>query len=175
MACPCAGHGARSGAERLLERHRQAMAERVPTWCRYYHNQRGRGRLLVGLPPDAPTDPPAVALRTRPDRRGVDERENYDLLKRPDSCSSCKKLIAPASSNAVRDAEYFVGCIPICRMTPTSRRGRSISRRFTNDVFAEPGARSPIAQRIHGSRGRTLTLDAWLAGQLGESRPDRSA
>ena len=179
MACPCAQDMVRAAArERLLEDGiDQAMAERmldlVPLAT---HNQRGRGRLLVGLPyPMRPADPPAVRAQDLVEIVEASmSAENYDLLKRPDELFVVQK--AHRHPRFVEDAvrEMLNNFV---EMYPDLPDGAYLSARQVNletihkhDVFAERGGTlADLRSEIHGGSGRALTLEAWLAGQLGES------
>jgi len=100
--------------------------------------------------------------------------ENYDLLKRPDELFVVQK--AHRHPRFVEDAvrEMLNNFV---EMYPDLPDGAYLAARQVNletihkhDVFAERGGTlADLRSEVHGGSGRTLTLEAWLAGQLGKS------
>ena len=179
MACPCAQDMVRAAArERLIEDGiDEATVERVLDLVPLAtHNQRGRGRLLVGLPyPMRPADPPAVRAQDLVEIVEASmSAEIYDLLKRPDELFVVQK--AHRHPRFVEDAvrEMLSNFV---EMYPDLPDGAYLSARQVNletihkhDVFAERGGTlAGLRNEMRGGSERGLTLEAWLAGQLGES------
>ena len=179
MACPCAQDMVRTAArERLLEDGiDEATAERVLDLVPLAtHNQRGRGRLLVGLPyPMRPSDPPAVRAQDMVEIVEASmSAENYDLLKRPDELFVVQK--AHRHPRFVEDAvrEMLSNFV---EMYPDLPDGAYLSARQVNletihkhDVFAERGGTlADLRREIRGGAGRSTTLESWLSAQLDES------
>jgi GTP cyclohydrolase-4 len=169
MACPCAQDMVRAHArERLLEAgFDAAIADRmlaiVPLAT---HNQRGRGRLLVG----------GDQLVGAEDLVEIVEAsmssENYDLLKRPDELFVVEK--AHRRPRFVEDAvREMLGTV--AAMEPALPDGAYVHARQVNmetihkhDVFAERGGTvgEIRAEMRDGTPGASTSLAAWLARQL---------
>jgi GTP cyclohydrolase-4 len=169
MACPCAQDMVRAHArERLLEAgFDAAIADRmlaiVPLAT---HNQRGRGRLLVG------GDQPVGAEDLVEIVEASMSSENYDLLKRPDELFVVEK--AHRRPRFVEDAvREMLGTV--AAMEPALPDGAYVHARQVNmetihkhDVFAERGGTvgEIRAEMRDGTPGASTSLAAWLARQL---------
>jgi GTP cyclohydrolase-4 len=169
MACPCAQDMVRAHArERLLEAgFDAAIADRmlaiVPLAT---HNQRGRGRLLVG----------GDQLVGAEDLVEIVEAsmssENYDLLKRPDELFVVEKAHRHPRfvEDTVREMlRTFVNTYPdLPGDAYVHARQTNMETIHKHDVFAQRGGR---LDEIRGelldgrARGRT-TLPAWLTARL---------
>jgi GTP cyclohydrolase-4 len=170
MACPCAQDMVRSHSrERLIEaglEHSLAdrVLELVPVAT---HNQRGRGRLLVGGGrPVRAEDLVAIV-------EGSMSAETYDLLKRPDELFVVEK--AHRHPRFVEDAVREMLGHVVARYpelpddTYVHARQVNLETIHKHDVFAERGGtlgelRSEIRDGISRS---TTTLAVWQAGKLG--------
>jgi GTP cyclohydrolase IV len=169
MACPCAQDMVRAHArERLIEDGIDgALADRVleivPVAT---HNQRGRGRLMVG------TDRPLRAEDLVEIVESSMSAENYDLLKRPDE----RFVVEKAHRNprfvedAVREMLYNVMGMYADLPDDAYVHARQVNMEtiHKHDVFAERGGtvgeiRSEMAG---GAPPGATTLVAWLATQL---------
>jgi GTP cyclohydrolase-4 len=170
MACPCAQEMVRSHArERLLESGLDgATADRVLDVVPLAtHNQRGRGRLIVGT---------GHAVRAEDLVEIVEaamSSENYDLLKRPDELFVVEK--AHRHPRFVEDAvrEMLRSVLAMYPDLPDDSylhaRQVNLETIHKHDVFAERGGRlDEIRAELDGrpAPGHT-TLAAWLTARLG--------
>jgi GTP cyclohydrolase-4 len=170
MACPCAQDMVRAHArERLTESGIEgSLADRVLELVPIAtHNQRGRGRLLVG------TDRPVRAEDLVEIVEGAMSSENYDLLKRPDELFVVEK--AHRHPRFVEDAVREM-LSNVVAMYPDLPDGAYLHARQVNletihkhDVFAERGGTAgEIRGEIQDGVPRTATaLTAWLTAGLG--------
>lgn len=169
MACPCAQDMVRAHArERLIEGGIEgSLADRVLEMVPVAtHNQRGRGRLIVG------TDQPVRGEDLVEIVEGSMSSENYDLLKRPDELFVVEKAHRHPRfvEDAVREMLYsFVGMYPdLPDDVYVHARQVNLETIHKHDVFGERGG---VLGEIRGemrdgaARGAT-TLAAWLAAQL---------
>jgi GTP cyclohydrolase IV len=170
MACPCAQDMVRVHArERLVESGLDAaladrVLELVPVAT---HNQRGRGRLLVG------TARPVRAEDLVEIVEGSMSSENYDLLKRPDELAVVEK--AHRHPRFVEDAvrEMLCGFVQRCPDVPDDAyihaRQLNLETIHKHDVFAERGGTvGEIRGELADGRPRAVTtIEAWLAAQVG--------
>jgi GTP cyclohydrolase-4 len=169
MACPCAQDMVRTHArERLIEEGiDKATADRVLEVVPIAtHNQRGRGRLIVG------TDERVRAEDLVEIVEAAMSSENYDLLKRPDELFVVEKAHRHARfvEDAVREMlGNFVGMYP---ELPDDAYvyARQVNQEtiHKHDVFAERGGtlgeiRAELRDGV--PRGST-TLGAWLEMKL---------
>lgn len=169
MACPCAQDMVRAHArERLIEGGIEgSLADRVLEMVPVAtHNQRGRGRLIVG------TDQPVRGEDLVEIVEGSMSSENYDLLKRPDELFVVEKAHRHPRfvEDAVREMLYsFVGMYPdLPDDVYVHARQVNLETIHKHDVFGERGG---VLGEIRGemrdgaARGAT-TLAAWLAARL---------
>jgi len=169
MACPCAQDMVRTHArERLVEDGIEgALADRVLELVPLAtHNQRGRGRLMVG------TDRPLRAENLVEIVETSMSSENYDLLKRPDELFVVEKAHRHPRfvEDAVREMLYNVmGMYPdLPDDAYVHARQVNMETIHKHDVFAERGGTAAeIRMEMGGGAppGAT-TLVAWLATQL---------
>ncbi|MBI4390855.1 MAG: GTP cyclohydrolase I FolE2 [candidate division NC10 bacterium] len=170
MACPCAQDMVRAHArERLIEEGVEgALADRVLEMVPLAtHNQRGRGRLIVG------TDQALRAEDLVEIVEGSMSSENYDLLKRPDELFIVEK--AHRHPRFVEDAvrEMLCNCVGMNPDLPddayVQARQVNLETIHKHDVFAERGGMVGEIRREmqDGAAHGTTTLAAWLAAQLG--------
>jgi GTP cyclohydrolase IV len=169
MACPCAQDMVRVNTrQRLIEGGLEAaLADRVLALIPLAtHNQRGRGRLIVG------TDQPVRAEDLVEIVEGSMSSETYDLLKRPDELVVVEK--AHRHARFVEDAVRGMLCA-FAEMYPQLPDDCYIHARQVNqetihkhDVFAERGGRlGEIRAEMRGELNSCgTTLAAWLAAQL---------
>jgi GTP cyclohydrolase-4 len=130
------------------------------------HNQRGRGRLLVGA------DRPLRAEDLVEIVEGAMSSENYDLLKRPDELFVVEKAHRHPRfvEDTVREMlRTFVNTYPdLPGDAYVHARQTNMETIHKHDVFAQRGGR---LDEIRGelldgrARGRT-TLPAWLTARL---------
>jgi GTP cyclohydrolase-4 len=169
MACPCAQDMVRAHArERLVESGIEgSLADRVLELVPLAtHNQRGRGRLLVG------TDRPVRAEDLVEIVEASMSSENYDLLKRPDELFVVEK--AHRHPRFVEDAVREMLCNLVTRYPELPDSGYAHARQVNletihkHDVFAERGgAVGEIRGEMQDGAPRPgTTLAAWLAAQL---------
>ncbi len=171
MACPCAQGMVRAHArERLIEAgvegtQADRVLELVPLAT---HNQRGRGRLLVGA------DEPVRAEELVKIVEAAMSSENYDLLKRPDELFVVEKAHRRPRfvEDAVREMlQSFVTAYPhLSDDTYVHARQVNLETIHKHDVFAERGGtlgelRAEIQDGI--TRGPT-TLAAWQVARLAD-------
>jgi GTP cyclohydrolase-4 len=169
MACPCAQDMVRTHArERLLEDGiGGALADRVLELVPIAtHNQRGRGRLIVG------SDRPLRAEDLVEIVETSMSSENYDLLKRPDELFVVEKAHRHPRfvEDAVREMLYNVmGMYPdLADDAFVHARQVNMETIHKHDVFAERGGTAGeirAEMRDLAAPGAT-TLAAWLATQL---------
>jgi GTP cyclohydrolase-4 len=169
MACPCAQDMVRTRSrERLLEGgFDAALAERVLELVPLAtHNQRGRGRLMVG------TDLPLRAEDLVEIVETSMSSENYDLLKRPDELFVVEKAHRHTRfvEDAVREMLYnLVGMYPdLPDDAYAHARQVNMETIHKHDVFAERGGMlgEIRAEMKDGALTGVTTLVAWLAKQL---------
>jgi GTP cyclohydrolase-4 len=172
MACPCAQDMVRTHArERLLEGGvEEALAERVLELVPIAtHNQRGRGRLLVGT---------QQALRAENLVEIVESSmssENYDLLKRPDELFVVEK--AHRQPRFVEDAvrEMLYNLVAMYPELPADAyvhaRQVNLETIHKHDVFAERGGTlgEIRAEMKDGTPAASTSLVAWLTDRLERS------
>ncbi len=178
MACPCAQDMVRAHArERLMgDGFEAGVADRIlEIMPLATHNQRGRGRLLVGAgKPIRAEDLVEIVEMSM-------SAENYDLLKRPDELFVVEK--AHRHPRFVEDAVREMLGHVVLRYPElpddafVHARQLNMETIHKHDVFAERGAtlgelRAELSDGI--SRGIT-TLGAWQAARLGLDEPDRHA
>jgi GTP cyclohydrolase-4 len=170
MACPCAQDMVRSHArERLLEGGidkgvAEKVLELVPLAT---HNQRGRGRLLVG------TEKPVRAEDLVEIVESSMSSENYDLLKRPDELFVVEK--AHRRPRFVEDAvrEMLQSVVAMYPDLPDDAyvhaRQVNLETIHKHDVFAERGGTlgELRGEMKDGRSAGVTTLSAWLSDQLG--------
>ena len=169
MACPCAQEMVRAQAEARLREHgltAEAAAEVLALVPVATHNQRGRGRLLVGA------DRPLRAEDLVEIVEGAMSSETYDLLKRPDELFVVEKAHRHPRfvEDTVREMlRSFVNTFPELGGDGfVHARQTNMETIHKHDVFAQRGGR---LDEIRGElldgqpRGRT-TLAAWLAARL---------
>jgi GTP cyclohydrolase-4 len=169
MACPCAQEMVRAQAEARLREHglgAEAAAEVLSLVPVATHNQRGRGRLLVGAD---------RALRAEDLVEIVESSmssENYDLLKRPDELFVVEKAHRHPRfvEDTVREIlRTFATTYPeLPDDVYVHARQVNMETIHKHDVFAQRGGRlDEIRAELAGSepRGGT-TLQAWLAARL---------
>jgi GTP cyclohydrolase-4 len=169
MACPCAQDMVRTHArERLVEDGidgvlADRVLELVPLAT---HNQRGRGRLMVG------TDRPLRAEDLVEIVETSMSSENYDLLKRPDELFVVEKAHRHPRfvEDAVREMLYNVmGMYPdLPDDAYVHARQVNMETIHKHDVFAERGGTvgEIRAEMRDGAPPGATTLVAWLATQL---------
>jgi GTP cyclohydrolase-4 len=169
MACPCAQDMVRANArQRLIEGGLEAaLADRVLALIPVAtHNQRGRGRLIVG------TDHPVRAKDLVEIVEGSMSSETYDLLKRPDELVVVEK--AHRHPRFVEDAVREM-LVTLAEMYPDLTDEDYVHARQVNletihkhEVFAERGGTlgEIRAEMRGGPTPGTTTLDGWLAAQL---------
>ncbi len=169
MACPCAQEMVRSHSrERLIEDGLDgALADRVLELVPLAtHNQRGRGRLMVG------TDRPLRAEDLVEIVETSMSSETYDLLKRPDELFVVEKAHRHARfvEDAVREMLYNVmGVYPdLPDDAYVHARQVNMETIHKHDVFAERGGTvgEIRAEMTEGAPSGATTLAAWLATQL---------
>ena len=169
MACPCAQDMVRTHArERLVEDGIDgALADRVLELVPLAtHNQRGRGRLMVG------TDRPLRAEHLVEVVESSMSSETYDLLKRPDELFVVEKAHRHPRfvEDAVREMLYNVmGMYPdLPDHAYVEARQVNMETIHKHDVFAERGGTvgEIRAEMSHGAPPGATTLVAWLAAQL---------
>jgi GTP cyclohydrolase IV len=169
MACPCAQDMVQAHArERLVESGIDgALADRVLELVPVAtHNQRGRGRLVVGA------ERPVRAEELVEIVEASMSSENYDLLKRPDELFVVEK--AHRHPRFVEDAvrEMLGGLVTLYPDLPDSAyvhaRQVNMETIHKHDVFAERGGTvGEIRGELRDGTARPgTTLAAWLAARL---------
>ena len=169
MACPCAQDMVRAHArERLIEDGlERAVADRVLELVPVAtHNQRGRGRLIVGAGRSVPAEDLVAIVEASM------SSESYDLLKRPDELFVVEK--AHRHSRFVEDAVRemlgnFAGIYPDLP-DDTYVHAWQINQEtiHKHDVFAErSGTLGEIRAELRDGMARGMTsLSSWLAAKL---------
>jgi GTP cyclohydrolase-4 len=169
MACPCAQDMVRTHArERLVEDGidgvlADRVLELVPLAT---HNQRGRGRLMVG------TDRPLRAEDLVEIVETSMSSENYDLLKRPDELFVVEKAHRHPRfvEDAVREMLYNVmGMYPdLADDAYVHARQVNMETIHKHDVFAQRGGRlgEIRGELLDGQSRGSTALAAWLAARL---------
>jgi GTP cyclohydrolase IV len=178
MACPCAQDMVRTHArERLIDSGFDAgLAERVLELVPLAtHNQRGRGRLLVGG---------GRSIRAEDLVEIVEmsmSAENYDLLKRVDELFVVEK--AHRHPRFVEDAVREMLGHVVARYPELPDDAYVLSRQLNletihkHDVFAERGATlgELRAELRTGVSSSMTSLEAWQVARLGLADPSRHA
>jgi GTP cyclohydrolase-4 len=169
MACPCAQEMVRAQAQARLREHgltpdlSDQVLSLVPVAT---HNQRGRGRLLVGA------DRPLRAEDLVEIVEGSMSSENYDLLKRPDELFVVEKAHRHPRfvEDTVREMlRTFVHTYPdLPDDAYVHARQVNMETIHKHDVFAQRGGRlGEIRGELGDGRPRGSTaLQAWLAARL---------
>jgi GTP cyclohydrolase IV len=169
MACPCAQEMVRAQAEMRLREHGlgpDAIAEVLSLVPIATHNQRGRGRLLVGA------DRPLRAEDLVEIVESSMSSENYDLLKRPDELFVVEKAHRHPRfvEDTVREIlRTFVDTYPeLSDDAYVHARQVNMETIHKHDVFAQRGGRlGEIRQELSGGApGDSTTLPAWLSARL---------
>ena len=169
MACPCAQEMVRAQAETRLREHGlgpDAIAEVLSLVPIATHNQRGRGRLLVGA------DRPLRAEDLVEIVESSMSSENYDLLKRPDELFVVEKAHRHPRfvEDTVREIlRSFVDTYPeLSDDAYVHARQVNMETIHKHDVFAQRGGRlGEIRAELSGGEPRgSTTLSAWLADRL---------
>ena len=163
MACPCAQEMVRAQAEARLREHGltpEATAEVLSLVPVATHNQRGRGRLLVGA------DRPLRAEDLVEIVEGAMSSENYDLLKRPDELFVVEKahrhprFVEDTVREMLRTLRQHVP--GPARTTRTCTPGRRTWRPSTSTTSSPSGA-----------AGWTRSAESCWTGSRGAARPSR--
>jgi GTP cyclohydrolase-4 len=169
MACPCAQEMVRTQAEARLREHGLApeLTEQVLSLVPIAtHNQRGRGRLLVGA------DRPLRAEDLVEIVEASMSSENYDLLKRPDELFVVEKAHRHPRfvEDTVREMlRTFVNTYPeLPDDAYVHARQVNMETIHKHDVFAQRGGRlGEIRGELADGKPRgSTTLPAWLAARL---------
>ena len=169
MACPCAQEMVRAQAEARLLEHGLSpdlTAEVLSLVPVATHNQRGRGRLLVGA------DRPLRAEDLVEIVEGSMSSESYDLLKRPDELFVVEKAHRHPRfvEDTVREIlRNFVNTYPeLPDDAYVHARQVNMETIHKHDVFAQRGGRvGEIRGELADGQPRgSTTLQAWLAAQL---------
>ena len=169
MACPCAQEMVRAQAEARLREQGFApdLTEQVLSLVPVAtHNQRGRGRLLVGA------DRPLRAEDLVEIVEGSMSSENYDLLKRPDELFVVEKAHRRPRfvEDTVREMlRSFVHTFPeLPDDAYVHARQVNMETIHKHDVFAQRGGRlGEIRGELQDGQPRgSTTLAAWLAARL---------
>jgi GTP cyclohydrolase-4 len=169
MACPCAQEMVRAQAEARLREQGLApdLAEQVLSLVPVAtHNQRGRGRLLVGA------DRPLRAEDLVEIVEASMSSENYDLLKRPDELFVVEKAHRHPRfvEDTVREMlRTFVNTYPeLPDDAYVHARQVNMETIHKHDVFAQRGGRlGEIRGELQDGRPRgSTTREAWLAARL---------
>jgi GTP cyclohydrolase-4 len=169
MACPCAQEMVRTQAEARLQEHGltpELTAEVLSLVPVATHNQRGRGRLLVGA------DRPLRAEDLVEIVEASMSSENYDLLKRPDELFVVEKAHRHARfvEDAVREMlRNFANTYPeLPDDAYVHARQVNMETIHKHDVFAQRGGRlgEIRGELLDGKPRGGTTLAAWLAARL---------
>jgi GTP cyclohydrolase IV len=174
MACPCAQDMVRAHArERLIESGiEKSLADRVLELVPLAtHNQRGRGRLLVGADATVRAEDLVEIVEASM------SSETYDLLKRPDELFVVEK--AHRHPRFVEDAvrEMLGNVVAMYLDLPADAyvhaRQVNMETIHKHDVFAERGGTvGEIRGEVQDGRPRAgTTLAAWLTARL--EHPER--
>jgi GTP cyclohydrolase-4 len=169
MACPCAQEMVRGHARERLREHGvdDALAERVLELVPLAtHNQRGRGRLLVG------SDGPVRAETLVDVVEAAMSAETYDLLKRPDELFVVEKahrnprFVEDAVREMLRSVANLEPRLPDAAYVHA--RQENLETIHKHDVFAERGGTvGEIRRELEDGVLRPgTTLAAWLAARL---------
>jgi GTP cyclohydrolase-4 len=169
MACPCAQDMVRAQAEARLREQgltpdlTAQVLSLVPVAT---HNQRGRGRLLVGA------DRPLRAEELVEIVEASMSSENYDLLKRPDELFVVEKAHRHPRfvEDTVREIlRNFVNTYPeLPDDAYVHARQVNMETIHKHDVFAQRGGRlGEIRGELADGQARgSTTREAWLAARL---------
>jgi GTP cyclohydrolase-4 len=169
MACPCAQEMVRAQAEARLLEHGltpELTAEVLSLVPVATHNQRGRGRLLVGA------DRPLRAEGLVEIVEASMSSENYDLLKRPDELFVVEKAHRHPRfvEDTVREIlRSFASTYPeLPDDVYVHARQVNMETIHKHDVFAQRGGRlGEIRGELQDGKPRgTTTLQAWLLARL---------
>jgi len=169
MACPCAQEMVRTQAEARLREHGlgPALTEQVLSLVPVAtHNQRGRGRLLVGADHALRAEDLVEIVETSM------SSENYDLLKRPDELFVVEKAHRHPRfvEDTVREMlRTFVNTYPeLPDDAYLHARQVNMETIHKHDVFAQRGGRlGEIRGELADGKARgSTTLQAWLASRL---------
>jgi GTP cyclohydrolase-4 len=169
MACPCAQEMVRAQAEARLREHGLApdLTEQVLSLVPVAtHNQRGRGRLLVGA------DRPLRAEDLVEIVEASMSSESYDLLKRPDELFVVEKAHRHPRfvEDTVREIlRTFVNTYPeLSDEAYVHARQVNMETIHKHDVFAQRGGRlGEIRGELADGQPRgSTTLQVWLAARL---------
>jgi GTP cyclohydrolase IV len=169
MACPCAQEMVRAQAEARLREHGLAAeltAEVLSLVPIATHNQRGRGRLLVGA------DRPLRAEDLVEIVEASMSSESYDLLKRPDELFVVEKAHRHPRfvEDTVREIlRNFVNTYPdLPDDAYVHARQVNMETIHKHDVFAQRGGRlgEIRGELLDGKPRGSTTLQAWLAARL---------
>jgi GTP cyclohydrolase-4 len=169
MACPCAQEMVRTQAEARLREHGLApelTAEVLSLVPIATHNQRGRGRLLVGA------DRPLRAEDLVEIVEASMSSESYDLLKRPDELFVVEKAHRHPRfvEDTVREIlRNFVNTYPeLSDDAYVHARQVNMETIHKHDVFAQRGGRlgEIRGELLDGKPRGSTTLQAWLAARL---------
>jgi GTP cyclohydrolase IV len=169
MACPCAQEMVRTQAEARLREHglgpelTEQVLSLVPVAT---HNQRGRGRLLVGADRALRAEDLVEIVETSM------SSENYDLLKRPDELFVVEK--AHRHPRFVEDTvrEMLRTLVTTYPELPDDAyahaRQVNMETIHKHDVFAQRGGRlGEIRGELADGKPRgSTTLHTWLAARL---------
>jgi len=169
MACPCAQEMVRTQAEARLREHGLAadLTEQVLSLVPVAtHNQRGRGRLLVGADRALRAEDLVEIVETSM------SSENYDLLKRPDELFVVEKAHRHPRfvEDTVREMlRTFVNTYPeLPDDVYVHARQVNMETIHKHDVFAQRGGRlgEIRGELADGTPRGSTTLQAWLAARL---------
>ena len=169
MACPCAQEMVRAQAEARLREHgltpelTEQVLSLVPVAT---HNQRGRGRLMVGADRALRAEDLVEIVE------GSMSSENYDLLKRPDELFVVEKAHRHPRfvEDTVREMlRSFVSAYPeLPDDAYVHARQVNMETIHKHDVFAQRGGQlGEIRGELADGKPRGSTaLQAWLAARL---------
>ena len=169
MACPCAQEMVRAQAEARLREHGlgpDVIAEVLSLVPIATHNQRGRGRLLVGADRSLRAEDLVEIVESSM------SSENYDLLKRPDELFVVEKAHRHPRfvEDTVREIlRSFADTYPeLPDDAYVHARQVNMETIHKHDVFAQRGGRlGEIRTELSGGEPRgSTTLAAWLAARL---------
>ncbi len=169
MACPCAQEMVRAQAEARLREHGLApdlTAEVLSLVPIATHNQRGRGRLLVGADRALRAEDLVEIVE------GAMSSENYDLLKRPDELFVVEKAHRHPRfvEDAVREMlRTFVSTYPeLADDAYVHARQVNMETIHKHDVFAQRGGQlgEIRGELLDGKPRGSTALSAWLAARL---------
>ncbi len=169
MACPCAQEMVRAQAEARLLEHglTPELAEQVLSLVPVAtHNQRGRGRLLVGADRALRAEDLVEIVE------GSMSSENYDLLKRPDELFVVEKAHRHPRfvEDTVREMlRSFVNTYPeLPDDAYVHARQVNMETIHKHDVFAQRGGQlgEIRGELLDGKPRGSTPLQAWLSARL---------